>query len=216
MHAGARLSGAEHRVGFPMPDLRAGLGRQGARRDRPFAGQPPPAVVAAVAFAALLAGAAQVVVQRAAALVGRDVAVDGSWLISSSWSARSRPAICSDSSLAATAPGSGRNPPWQTAECAGRGSAVLGVPLRERRPVTPVAGRAVVAHLPRNGTPMAPEHAGDRDGEKATVAQQSQGVSFLRGDLVIRHHGVPALGRDGNLWYRQVTFFVGHGIALTI
>src|SRR6266566_4486978 len=61
-----------------MSDLRAGLGRQGARRDRPFAGQPPPAVGAAVAFAALLAGAAQVVVQRAAAaLVGPDVAVDG-------------------------------------------------------------------------------------------------------------------------------------------
>src|SRR6266480_3390760 len=61
-----------------MSDLRAGLGRQGARRDRPFAGQPPPAVVAAVAFAALLAGAAQVAVQRAAAaLVGPDVAVDG-------------------------------------------------------------------------------------------------------------------------------------------
>src|SRR5204863_215028 len=61
-----------------MPDLCTGLGRRGARRDRPFAGQPPPAVVAAVAFAALLAGAAQVVVQRAAvALVGPDVAVDG-------------------------------------------------------------------------------------------------------------------------------------------
>src|SRR5256885_3832396 len=61
-----------------MPDLRTGLGRRGARRDRPFAGQPPPAVVAAVAFAALLAGAAQVAVQRAAAaLLGPDVAGDG-------------------------------------------------------------------------------------------------------------------------------------------
>src|SRR6266545_1417553 len=61
-----------------MSDLRAGLGRQGARRDRPFAGQPPPAVVAAVAFAALLAGAAQMLIERAAGVFVRpDVAVDG-------------------------------------------------------------------------------------------------------------------------------------------
>src|SRR5436190_5683782 len=132
-----------------MSDLRAGLGRHGARRDRPFAGQPPPAVVAAVAFAALLAGAAQVAVQRAAAaLVGPDVAVDGFVTDREQVEAAQPPrhllgAPIFPEQLLDLRPVGRREPLIPP----GARAAAAGVPLGELGPVAAVARRAVAPHL---------------------------------------------------------------------
>src|SRR2546426_5635072 len=144
-----------------MSDLRAGLGRQGARRDRPFAGQPPPAVVAAVAFAALFAGAAQVVVQRAAAaLVGPDVAVDRFVTDREQVEAAQPPrhllgAPIFPEQLLDLRPVGRR----ELAIAPGPRAAAARVPIGELRPIGAIVVRAIAADLAADRAAVAGEHA---------------------------------------------------------
>src|SRR6266699_7265859 len=157
-----------------MSDLRAGLGRQGARRDRPFTGQPPPAVVAAVAFAALLAGAAQVAVQRAAAtLVGPDVAVDGFVTDREQVEAAEPPrhllgAPIFPQQLLDLRPVGRREP----LVAPGAGASAACIPVGELGPIAPVAGRAVAPDLAADRAAVAAEHPRDRGGAQPALAQQ--------------------------------------------
>src|SRR5256885_1669048 len=143
-----------------MPDLRTGLGRRGARRDRPFAGQPFPVVVAAVAFAALLAGAAQVVVQRAvAALLGPDVAVDGFVTdreqVEAAQSFRHLlGAPIFPEQLLDQRP-VGRREPLIAPRA---GSSTARIPVDELRPIASVAKRAVAPDLATDRAAMTAEH----------------------------------------------------------
>src|SRR5947207_13604984 len=147
-----------------MPDLRAGLGRQGARRDRPFAGQPPPAVVAAVAFAPLLARAAQMSVQRAAAaLVGPDVAVDGFVTDREQVEAAQPPrhllgAPIFPEQLLDLRPVGRREP----LVAPGAGASAARIPVGELGPRAPVARRAVAPDLAADRAAVAAEEARDR------------------------------------------------------
>src|SRR5437773_1724430 len=69
----------------------------------------------------------------------------------------------------------------------GARAAAAGVPLGELGPVAAVARRAVAPHLAADRAAVAPEHAGDRRGSQAPLSEQTHGVPFFVGDLVIRH-----------------------------
>src|SRR5437667_4223042 len=182
-----------------MSDLRAGLGRQGARRDRPFAGQPPPAVVAAVAFAALLAGAAQVAVQRAPGLLlGPDVAIDR-FVTDREPVKAAQPrrhlfgTPIFPQQLLDLRPRRGS----ELAIAPGARAAGARVPVGELGPIAPVAGHAVAPDLAANRAAVAAEHTRDRGRSEAPLAQQPQRVSFGSGDLVIRQHRLRSLAGEG-------------------
>src|SRR5712671_1891125 len=192
-----------------MPDLCAGLGRRGARRDRPFAGQPPPAVVAAVAFAALLPGAAQVRVQRpAGGFVRPEVAIDR-------FVADRELVVCSQpaSNLLGAPilpherlhprPVRGYEPPIAPRPRA----ASLRVPIGELGAVAPVPGRAVAPDLAADRAAVAPEHPGDRGGAQAASPQYAQRISFRAGDLVIHHRYASFSWPRLKITVSQVTFF---------
>src|SRR6266702_2632314 len=81
------------------------------------------------------------------------------------------------------------------------------VPLGELRAVASVAGRAVAPHLAPDRAAVAPEHTGDRGGGETALAEQTQGVSFRKGDLVVRHGRLLSLGGEQKTTVCQVTFF---------
>jgi len=198
-YTGGGLSGADERVDFPMSHLGASLGRVGSRGDMPFSGQPSATVVGAVAFSALLSGTPQVGVELSSCgFVGPDIAVDG--LVTDR-----------ELSLGPEAPGDlfgapetlqtpGHHAPvlgTESAIAAGAGSSTPGVAMSQLGSVGTVMGGAVAAQFAVDGAAVPSQEAGDGGGSETLPLQQSECVSFLKGDLAIAHSDFPLLLENG-------------------
>jgi hypothetical protein len=196
---GGGLSGAEERVDFPMSHQGASLGRVGSRGDVPFPGQPSATVVGAVAFSALLSGAPQVGVEVATCgLVGPDIAVDGLVTDREPSLGLEAPGDLFGAPEALEAPG--HQAPvlgFESAIAAGAGSSTPGVGMSHLGSVGAVMGGEVAAQFAADCATMPSQEAGDGGGSETLPLQQSECVSFFKGDLVIAHSDFPLLLENG-------------------
>ena len=217
-HARPILARAQHGVRLPMPERAPRIHLGGPLGDPPFAGEPPAAVVAAVALAPLLASAAQMLVERAAPLpILPDVAVDR--LVANREAAvpLQPPRDLFGTPVFAhqgqdLVPLGGRK-----AQIAARSRPpAAGLPVGHLRAVRAVVPRAVAAHFPSDRAPVPAQDTGNGCGRVPSPSQGAEGISFGKGDLVIRHGRLLSLGGDGRLPVPRSPFSLEDGVALTI
>src|SRR5690606_22592664 len=85
-----------------------------------------------------------------------------------------------------------------------------GVALGRVRPVG-AAGGPVPGQLAPDGARVPPQGAGDLAGGGPEGAEAGEVISFLKGDLAIRHVDLLSLGGDGESRASQVTLFLAQG-----
>ena len=190
------VAGAEDGIYLPVPELRAGRDGYGPGGDRPLPRQAAAAVVASVAFPALLPRPAEVRVQGPAlALVGPDVAIDG---------------LVADAQLPLPAEIAGHllRTPLLFEEGAdevdvgrrealvppGAGSPGACAAVREGWPVAPILPAVAVQFAP-DRAPVAARRPGNGRRVVPELAEHTESVSFIEGDLSI-HGSLHSLGGE--------------------
>src|SRR5262245_31371225 len=218
-HAGTRLAGAEHRVGFPMSHVTTCFDDGRACGDGSLVGQPAATVIASVAFAPLFSGTAQVRVEGSAGrLVGPDVAVDG-LMADGQRALESKPSR----DLLGTPVGLKKRlyplPVCRTEASIppGVGAPGAGIPVRELGAVPAIMMGGVTAQFSSHRASMASQNPSNRAAREPLLPKGSNGVSFTCGDLAVAHGRPSSLGRDERLPPARSSLLMSRAVvALTV
>jgi len=185
---------ADDGIDFPVADLGALFGGERSLADVSFAGEAPATVVGAVAFTPSLAGAAQVCVQRAAQhAITPDVTVDGlvtdaQRVAQSAADLLWAPAFAKQS-FDGTQIGAG-----EALITSGAGASAGGALDGLARPVMTIPAGAVALEFSADAAAVAAELASDLRLVETLPSQGRENISFLGGDLAVRHRRLPCLG----------------------